>query len=112
VQRRARGQRTLGERGVETATIDDGRDDLLGVDDDRGSSARAKGSSTGQTEDGVARQIQLCERLVAEHARAVHRTTDDIVLFEDDNVMARAGEARRRGKAGGSGAYNDYVMHL
>ena len=60
-------------------------------------------------EDRVARQIELVERIQPEHARAMHRHADRLVLLDDNRAESGRSEIARGEKPGGAAADNDNV---
>jgi hypothetical protein len=104
-------RRARRERVVERRAIDDGGQDTIGVDHDRRAVVVSKGCRSRDGQDRLAGKVELVERLVAEDAGAVDRTSDVIMLLEDGDVMPGASEIGRSDETGGPGTHHDDVMH-
>ena len=76
--------------------IDDRRAHAIGVDDDRAAVGRDEPRGVRGVDDGVARKVELVERVEAEDAGAVDGHADAVVLFEDDDVDAALRQLRAR----------------
>jgi hypothetical protein len=110
-QRGAGGARAVAKRRVEPWTVDDRRDHTLAFDEYGIAMAGSERSRPGDAENGVAREIELGECVVTEHARAVRGTADFVVLFEHERVASTGCQAGGGGQARGPRSDDHNIMH-
>jgi len=99
----------VGQDAVEPAAIDDRGRHIAAVDDDGAAVTPVEAGEAADGADGVARQVELVERVDAEHARAMDGIANRVVLFEDEHRHLFGGEARRRAEAGRARADHQHV---
>ena len=103
LDRGARGDGGGGELAIEERAIDDCGADPLRIDHDRAAVGRDETRGIGRANNRATREAELFEGIEAEHARAMDRRADDVVLFEDADAntggrqLARGNESRRPG---------------
>ena len=110
-QRRARVERAVREIAIEQFAIDDRRAYTRIVDHERRTVGGDEARGLRHADNRSARETELVEGIEAEHARAVNRRPDPIVLFEHDHAMAACGETTRGQESRGAGAdYDDVTI--
>ena len=97
------------ELPIEAAAVYDRRGDFPTVDPHRAAVAAVKSRRTRDGADGVAGKIEFDESVEAEDAGAVHRITDLIVLFENEDREPFSSEPRGGGQTGRPCADHDDI---
>jgi hypothetical protein len=102
--RGAGGGRTLGEHTIEMAAVDDGGGHFSALDADAAAMSPVEPRRPRDGADGFAGKIELSKGLEAEDTGAVHRTSDLLVLFEDENRQALRGQQAGGAETGRAGS--------